>query len=55
MPDRHCYTREPNRVVCRALADGEEIEVISELTAPVTVSTITRLLGVPSNQWEGNR
>lgn len=36
----------------RALEDGAEIDVISELTAPVTVLTISRLLGVPEDDWE---
>lgn len=35
----------------RALADGSDVEVISEVTAPVTVLTISRLLGIPSDQW----
>jgi cytochrome P450 len=36
----------------RALADGPSVEVISEVTAPVTVLTISRLLGIPSDQWD---
>lgn len=34
----------------RALADGSDVEVISEVTGPVTVLTISRLLGIPSDQ-----
>ena len=33
----------------QTLEDGREIDAISELTAPVTVSTISRLLGVPED------
>jgi cytochrome P450 len=36
----------------RALADGPEVDVISDVTAPVTVLTISRLLGIPSDQWD---
>ena len=36
----------------RALADGSDVEVISEVTGPVTVLTISRLLGIPSDQWD---
>lgn len=36
----------------QALEDGADVEVISELTAPVTVLTISRLLGIPSDQWD---
>jgi cytochrome P450 len=36
----------------RALADGSDVEVISEVTAPVTVLTISRLLGIPEDQWD---
>ena len=33
-----------------ALASGPDIDVISELTAPVTARTISRLLGIPADQ-----
>ena len=36
----------------RVLEDGREIDAIGELTAPVTVSTISRLLGVPEDDWD---
>ncbi|WP_122091293.1 cytochrome P450 [Halalkalicoccus subterraneus] len=36
----------------QALEDGNEIDAISELTAPVTISTISRLLGVPEDDWD---
>lgn len=36
----------------RALEDGPEVEVISEISGPVTVLTISRLLGIPSEQWD---
>ncbi|MCO8243674.1 cytochrome P450 [Haladaptatus sp. AB643] len=35
-----------------ALASGPDIDVISELTAPVTARTISRLLGIPADQWD---
>ncbi|WP_396613937.1 cytochrome P450 (plasmid) [Haloferax sp. S1W] len=34
----------------RALADGPDVEVLSEVTAPVTVLTISRLLGLSPDQ-----
>ena len=36
----------------QALADGPEIDAIGQLTAPVTVLTISRLLGIPRDQWD---
>lgn len=36
----------------RALADGPEVDVISDVSGPVTVLTISRLLGIPTEQWD---
>ena len=36
----------------RTLEDGPAIDAIGQLTAPVTVFTISRLLGIPREDWE---
>ncbi|WP_396613938.1 cytochrome P450 (plasmid) [Haloferax sp. S1W] len=36
----------------QALEDGADVEIISEVTAPITVLTISRLLGIPYEQWD---
>ncbi len=39
----------------RVLADGSNVEVLSEVTAPVTVLTITHVLGLSSDQQDAFR
>lgn len=36
----------------KALSDGSDVEVISELTSPITVLSVATVLGVPSEQWD---